>query len=103
MAFDKRVIGLIIIVGFIAGLIGAFYTHLLHGIQQFVYNYSAADHLSFGAAVARVSPLERLIPLVICGVVGGVGWFLIHRYGKGVVDIKAAVSGKMASIINNKN
>lgn len=95
MAFDKRVIGLIIIVGFIAGLIGAFYTHLLHGIQQFVYNYSAADHLSFGAAVARVSPLERLIPLVICGVVGGVGWFLIHRYGKGVVDIKAAVSGKM--------
>ena len=52
MAFDKRVIGLIIIVGFIAGLIGAFYTHLLHGIQQFVYNYSAADHLSFVAAVA---------------------------------------------------
>ena len=95
MAFDKRLIGLIIIVGFIAGLVGAFYTHLLHGIQQFVYHYSAADHMSFGAAVARVSPLERLIPLVICGVVGGVGWFLIHRYGKGVVDIKAAVSGKM--------
>ena len=95
MAFDKRVIGLIIIVGFIAGLIGAFYTHLLHGIQQFVYNYSAADHLSFGAAVARVSPVERLIPLIICGLIGGVGWLLIHRYGKGVVDIKAAVSGKM--------
>ena len=72
-----------------------FYTHLLHGIQQFVYNYSAADHLSFGAAVARVSPVERLIPLIICGLIGGVGWFLIHRYGKGVVDIKTAVSGKM--------
>ena len=64
MIFDKRFIGLIIIVGFIAGLVGASYTHLLHGIQHFVYNYSSADHLSFGAAVARVSPIERLIPLI---------------------------------------
>ena len=95
MAFDKRLIGLIIIVGFIAGLVGASYTHLMHGIQHFVYNYSTADHLSFGAAVARVSPIERLIPLIICGVVGGIGWVLIHRYGKGIVDIKTAVSGKM--------
>ena len=63
MIFDKRFIGLIIIVGFIAGLVGASYTHLLHGIQHFVYNYSSAEHLSFGAAVARVSPIERLIPL----------------------------------------
>ncbi|MDU2165827.1 MAG: chloride channel protein [Veillonella sp.] len=95
MAFDKRLIGLIIIVGFIAGLVGASYTHLLHGIQHFVYHYSSADHMSFGAAVARVSPVERLIPLIICGLIGGVGWVLIHRYGKGVVDIKTAVSGKM--------
>ena len=95
MAFDKRLIGLIIIVGFIAGLVGASYTHLMHSIQHFVYNYSSADHMSFGAAVARVSPVERLIPLIICGLIGGVGWFLIHRYGKGVVDIKTAVSGKM--------
>ena len=95
MAFDKRLIGLIIIVGFIAGLVGASYTHLLHGIQHFVYHYSSADHMSFGAAVARVSPVERLIPLIICGLIGGVGWVLIHLYGKGVVDIKTAVSGKM--------
>ncbi len=95
MIYDKRFIGLIIIVGFIAGLVGASYTYLLHGIQHFVYNYSSADHLSFGAAVARVSPIERLIPLIVCGVIGGVGWVLIHRYGKGVVDIKTAVSGKM--------
>lgn len=53
MIFDKRFIGLIIIVGFIAGLVGASYTHLLHGIQHFVYNYSSSDHLSFGAAVAQ--------------------------------------------------
>lgn len=34
MAFDKRLIGLIIIVGFIAGLVGASYTHLMHSIQH---------------------------------------------------------------------
>ena len=61
MAFDKRLIGLIIIVGFIAGLVGASYTHLLHGIQHFVYHYSSADHMSFGTAVARVSPVERYL------------------------------------------
>ncbi|ETS93642.1 chloride channel protein [Veillonella sp. AS16] len=95
MAFDKRLIGLIIIVGFIAGLVGASYTHLLHAVQHFVYHYSAADHLSFGAAVARVAPMERLFALMVCGVIGGIGWFLIHRYGPGIVDIKAAVAGKM--------
>ena len=42
MTFDKRLIGLIIIVGFIAGLVGASYTHLMHSIQHFVYNYSSA-------------------------------------------------------------
>ena len=54
MAFDKRLIGLIIVVGFIAGLVGASYTHLMHSIQHFVYNYSSADHMSFGAAVASI-------------------------------------------------
>ena len=49
MTFDKRLIGLIIVVGFIAGLVGASYTHLMHSIQHFVYNYSSADHMSFGA------------------------------------------------------
>lgn len=63
---DKRFLGLIIIVGLVAGLIGSFYTHLLHYIQHFMYAYSASDGLSFGQAVARVSPEHRLLALVAC-------------------------------------
>ena len=53
---DKRLLGLIIIVGLVAGLIGSFYTHLLHYIQHFMYAYSTSEGLSFGQAVARISP-----------------------------------------------
>ena len=35
---------------------------------------------TFGS-VARVSPEHRLLALLACGLVGGVGWVLIHRYG----------------------
>lgn len=89
--FDKRLLGLIVVVGFVAGLIGAFYTHLLHYIQHVMYSYSTSDHLSFGQAVARVSPEYRVIALILCGIVGGIGWVLIHRYGEPLVDIKKAI------------
>ena len=50
-----------------------------------------SDGLTFGQAVARVSPEHRLLALLACGLVGGVGWVLIHRYGDPLVDIKKAV------------
>lgn len=92
--FDKRLLGLIIIVGFVAGLVGAFYTHLLHYIQHVMYNYSTAEGLTFGQAVARVTPEHRVIVLLACGLVGGIGWVLIHRYGEPLVDIKKAVQDR---------
>lgn len=92
--FDKRLLGLIIIVGFVAGLVGAFYTHLLHYIQHVMYNYSTAEGLTFGQAVARATPEHRVIALLACGLVGGIGWVLIHRYGDPLVDIKKAVQDR---------
>lgn len=92
--FDKRLLGLIIIVGFVAGLVGAFYTHLLHYIQHVMYNYSTAEGLTFGQAVARATPEHRVIALLACGLVGGIGWMLIHRYGDPLVDIKKAVQDR---------
>lgn len=41
--------------------------------------------------MARVSPEHRLLALVACGLVGGIGWVIIHRYGDPLVDIKKAV------------
>ena len=95
---DKRLFGLIIIVGIVAGLVGSFYTHLMHFIQHFIYDYSAADGLYFGQAVARVSPEHRLFALLLCGLVAGVGWVLIHRYGEPLVDIKKAVQDSTKSM-----
>jgi len=97
---DKRLLGLIIIVGLVAGLIGSFYTHLLHYIQHFMYAYSTSDGLTFGQAVARVSPEHRLLALLACGLVGGVGWVLIHRYGDPLVDIKNAPREASAGIMS---
>ena len=53
-----------------------------------MYAYSTSDGLTFGQAVARVSPEHRLLALLACGLVVGVGWVLIHRYGDPLVDIK---------------
>ena len=61
--FDKRLVGLIIIVGIVAGLVGSFYTHLLHYIQHFVYGYTTSEGLTFGQAVARVAPEYRFLTI----------------------------------------
>ena len=88
---DRKVIFLVLITGLVAGVIGSFYIHLMHFVQHLVYAYSAADGLDFGQAVARVSTEHRLAALFGCGLVVGIGWVLIHRYGSPLVDIKTAV------------
>ena len=88
---DRKVVFLVLITGLVAGVIGSFYIHLMHFVQHLVYAYSAADGLDFGQAVARVSPEHRLAALFGCGLVVGIGWVLIHRYGSPPVNIKTAV------------
>lgn len=88
---DRKVVFLVLITGLVAGVIGSFYIHLMHFVQHVVYAYSAADGLDFGQAVARVSPEHRLAALFGCGLVVGIGWVLIHRYGSPPVDIKTAI------------
>ena len=88
---DRKVVFLVLITGLVAGVIGSFYIHLMHFVQHLVYAYSAADGLDFGQAVARVSTEHRLAALFGCGLVVGIGWVLIHRYGSPLVDIKTAV------------
>ncbi|MDY3973034.1 MAG: chloride channel protein [Veillonella caviae] len=89
---NKRIFALLVLTGLMAGLVGIAFTNLMHFIQHATYNYSAADHFSFGMGVANVSPEHRVIALLLCGVVGGVGWHLIHRFGSPLVDVKKAVT-----------
>ena len=88
---ERKTFGLVVLVGIFAGLVGIVFTNLLHVIQHAMYNYSTADGYSFGVGVAQVSGEHRLWALLACGLVAGVGWMLIHRYGGKLVEVKDAV------------
>ncbi|WP_295238800.1 chloride channel protein [Veillonella sp.] len=88
---ERKTFGLVVLVGIFAGLVGIVFTNLLHVIQHAMYNYSTADGYSFGVGVAQVSGEHRLWALLACGLVAGVGWVLIHRYGGKLVEVKDAV------------
>ncbi|MCZ7019490.1 chloride channel protein, partial [Salmonella enterica] len=45
--------------------------------------------------VTAAAPERRLLVLVVCGLVAGLGWWTIYRYGRPLVSIKQAVSEKM--------
>jgi len=88
---ERKVFGLVVLVGIFAGIVGIVFTNLLHVIQHLTFGYSAAEHLSFGVGVAQASGERRIWALLACGLVGGIGWVLIHRYGGKLVEVKDAV------------
>ncbi|MFM0740539.1 chloride channel protein [Paraburkholderia xenovorans] len=83
-----------LLTGLGAGLGGMLLALLLHGIQHLAFGYSAA-HLvsseSFLQGVSGASPERRVIVLTICGLVAGLGWWLLYRFGKPLVSIRQAV------------
>lgn len=85
---DRKVFGLVVLVGIFAGIVGTVFTNLLHVIQHFTFGY---NDLSFGVGVAQASGERRVWALLACGLVGGIGWVLIHRYGGKLVEVKDAV------------
>ena len=85
---ERKVFGLVVLVGIFAGIVGIVFTNLLHVIQHFTFGY---NDLSFGVGVAQASGERRVWALLACGLVGGIGWVLIHRYGGKLVEVKDAV------------
>lgn len=83
-----------LVIGVISGLIGMGLALLLHYLQHLAFGYS--PHLiisneSFLQGVSAASPTRRILVLIICGVVAGIGWFMIYRYGNPLVSIPAAI------------
>lgn len=71
-------------------------TGLFGGALMFVLY--TAEHLAFGFdsgtfenGAEQASVLRRLVSLAVAGVIGGVGWFLLRRYVKGVSEVDEAV------------
>ncbi len=83
-----------IIVGIGAGLGAMFLALLLHYIQHIAYGYSPDMIISnetFLEGVHASSSERRVIVLTMCGLVAGLGWWAVARYGKPLVSIAEAV------------
>lgn len=88
----RRVLAVLLLVGTVAGGVGIGLTHLLHAVQQLVFQGSLhSEHIPFRQLVQAASPLHRFWALLACGAVVGIAWTCLHRYGAPFCDIKTAV------------
>src|ERR1035437_6332253 len=69
----------IVITGVITGLFGAGLIALLQFVEKLAFSYHGG---SYQNAVALTSNVHRLSSLLIAGIIGAVGWFLVRRYLK---------------------
>ncbi|NKI76038.1 chloride channel protein [Dickeya sp. CFBP 2040] len=83
--------------GILAGIGGLLLALLLHAIQHLAYGYSL-DHIiseeSFLQGVSAAEPIRRVIVLLLCGLVAGLGWYALYRYGRRLVSITAALQAE---------
>ncbi|WP_058522891.1 chloride channel protein [Legionella birminghamensis] len=83
-----------LIIGVLSGLGGMSIALLLHWIQHIAYGYSLQHIISpesFLQGVEAASGERRLIILIICGLVAGIGWGLLYRFGKPLVGIANSI------------
>ncbi|QQC64913.1 chloride channel protein [Paraburkholderia ginsengisoli] len=83
-----------LLTGIGAGVGGMLLALLLHGIQHLAYGYSVAHVISaesFLQGVTAASPERRVLVLTVCGLVAGLGWWALYRFGRPLVSIRQAV------------
>ncbi len=73
---------MVVLTGLIAGLVGALLMLLLFSVQHLAFGVGL-DGRGFSAAVARAEGWRRALPLLIAGVIAGVGWYLLRRFTPG--------------------
>ena len=98
---SKRTCIALVLIGIIAGLVGFGLTELMNLVQHITYGYDGHTLHSFIQGVDQATPERRFMALLATGLVGGIGWWLIHRLGSPLVSIAAAVkdpTNKMPTI-----
>jgi H+/Cl- antiporter ClcA len=84
----------VVLTGVAAGLSGMLLGLLLHFVQHLAYDDSldaVVSPESFLEGVTAAPPIRRVAALTLCGVVAGLGWWAVYRFGRPLVSIKAAV------------
>ncbi|MCE0766345.1 chloride channel protein [Pseudonocardia kujensis] len=79
----------VVLTGVGAGLFGIVLMLLLGTVARLAFGPGA--DVDFLAAVERASWLRRVLPLLVAGVIGGIGWFLLRRHVPGRSDVDDAV------------
>jgi len=85
-----------VLIGLIAGLGGMFLALLLHAIQHIAFGYDVGQlhgAKSFLQGVSGADAFRRVAVLGVCGLVAGVGWWIVRRFCKPLVSISQAVKG----------
>jgi len=87
----------VVVVGVAAGLFGALMMWLLFTVQHAAFGYRTGG---FEAGVKATSATRRVVVLLIAGLIGGFGWFVLRRLTRGQsAEIDDAVwsgSGQLA-------
>ena len=90
--FSPRLVLALFLTGILAGIVGIVLTHSLHIVQQlFFAGNLKSEHVSFLQLVHEAAPLRRLLVLLLCGLVVGIAWTALQRYGMPLLEIKDAV------------
>jgi len=71
---------MLVLTGVAAGLFGILMMFVLFTVQHLAFGYHSG---SLEAAAEHASAVRRITVLLIAGVAGGAGWYLLRRYTKG--------------------
>ncbi|MGO4593029.1 chloride channel protein [Leifsonia sp. 2TAF2] len=91
-----RLVVVTALVGAGAGVGGGLVYLGLHALQHLAFGYSEGD---FFEGLLNAPPLNRVVALAIAGVLGGVGWWALRRWGRrspshAVVSVEQSVNGR---------
>ncbi len=91
VAWVFRLIVVTALVGIGAGVSGLLVSHALRGIEHLAYGYSSGTFLD---GVSQASPGLRVAALALAGLIGGVGWWALRRWGAAVVSVEQSIDGR---------
>jgi H+/Cl- antiporter ClcA len=81
---------MVVLTGVGAGLFGIALMLLLFTAADLAFGVGAGEG-DFQAAVESASRLGRVVPLLVAGVIGGIGWWLLRRYVPGRSDVDDSI------------
>ncbi len=79
------------LVGIGSGVAGLLVSISLRAIEHLAYGYRSGTFLD---GVTSSSAGQRVLALTIAGIIGGVGWWALRRWGRRVVSVEQNVAGE---------